>query len=346
MKMNPETNITSLLLLLATTGLSLLPPTTSTPTDTNTTTSPSTLVIISRFAEPIQWLENKDGTPILPTRIYQKATPSPTTGRPEFPGLLPTATPLDFPDWADKDTYSPSSSSMKGKKENSTNIVKVKSLSSIPLHIVPNRAVESMAYVAAILDLDWSNDTNMPDLLVFIHGHRTSWHTVLSQELFLKRLAAFPPSPTVINDIYNGYLPFNCLEKELSPPSFVNTKNYDANADTLTAQRWRENLVGTVRQAWREVFQKHLGDIPDLIELPCCASFITTKEAIKSRPRQFYVDLRDWMLNGVGNGPTMDDKQQGLSIEMTWGLIFAGKAIINVDQEHCLCGAYSVCSSV
>lgn len=235
---------------------------------------------------------------------------------------------------------------MKENNSTSTSTVTVKSLSSIPLYIVPNRAVESLAYVAAILDLDWSDTDTMPDLLVFIHAHRTAWHTILSQELFLKRLAAFPPSPTVINDIYNGYVPFNCLEKELSPQSFVNTRNYDANADTLTAERWRENLVGTVRQAWREVFQKHLGDIPDLIELPCCASFITTKEAIQSRSRQFYVDLRDWMLNGVGNGPTMNDKQQGLSVEMTWGLIFAGKAIIDVDQEQCLCGAYSVCSSI
>jgi hypothetical protein len=45
------------------------------------------------------------------------------------------------------------------------------------LNIVPNHGAEAMMYLTAIID----HYDDLPDFMVFMHGHRASWHMVLPQ---------------------------------------------------------------------------------------------------------------------------------------------------------------------
>lgn len=68
--MNPDSNnkISFLLILTTTVCVVFLPLTAS----ANNTASPSILAIVSRWHEQIRWLENKHGSPIIPTRSIKK----------------------------------------------------------------------------------------------------------------------------------------------------------------------------------------------------------------------------------------------------------------------------------
>lgn len=78
------------------------------------------------------------------------------------------------------------------------------SLSPLPLHIVPNHGSESMGYLTAILD-HWEH---LPDLMLFLHGHRQSWHTfALGSDFALRRLAKLPP-----RNLSAGFMQLGCLE--------------------------------------------------------------------------------------------------------------------------------------
>jgi hypothetical protein len=60
--------------------------------------------------------------------------------------------------------------------KNRSEIVTVPDVSPLlPLRIMPNRGGEAMAYLSGIID----NYDNLPDFMVFMHGHRLAWHTPL-----------------------------------------------------------------------------------------------------------------------------------------------------------------------
>lgn len=55
-----------------------------------------------------------------------------------------------------------------------SSVVNCSALTPLPLHIVPNRANEGLGYLDAII----RHYDDLPDLMLFMHGHLTSWHTI------------------------------------------------------------------------------------------------------------------------------------------------------------------------
>jgi hypothetical protein len=53
-------------------------------------------------------------------------------------------------------------------------VVSFPNLTPLPLHIIPNRANEGLGYLDAII----RHYDNLPDLMLFMHGHLKSWHTI------------------------------------------------------------------------------------------------------------------------------------------------------------------------
>lgn len=51
-------------------------------------------------------------------------------------------------------------------------VINFPSLTPLPLHLVPNRASEGTGYLAAII----RHYDNLPDVMLFMHGHAKSWH--------------------------------------------------------------------------------------------------------------------------------------------------------------------------
>lgn len=307
---------------------------------------PSILAVVNRYHEDIGWL-HPNGTLLVPTVVYQKANIYKGTGLPVFPGykLFDNDTKQNeiagWPEWLldvapqIREVASKAERQLLKQGKNVTSEIVLETISPIlPLHITPNRGAESVAYISAILD-HW--DT-MADIMIFIHAHRTSWHTVIGQDWALNRLAYHAPNLTGV-----GYVPINCLEEDYYPLSALELDNYDANViiQKGTPHRWRETLLARFRQAWREVSGHWLGEkLPTKVEVPCCASFVTTSKAIKSRPREFYEAFRLWLLGD------MDPKWAGIAAEMHWGLILTGNPILKWPQEECMCTLFNVCNHI
>jgi len=223
------------------------------------------------------------------------------------------------------------------KAEKRSDVVTVPDVSPVlPLKIMPNRGAESMAYLTAIID----HYDNLPDLMVFMHGHRLSWHTpLLGQDWILRRLASHPPLDLQLSST-NGYHALGCLERWGNDISQLFPTDIDANWNSINGPRWHEALAARFAQAWRE----HLGEaynmpLPDYVRVPAAATLIATRNAIKRRPKEFYIGVRNWMLT-----THIESKWLGIVMEFQMGIMFADKPHFSVSLEQCMCELYTICT--
>ncbi len=102
-----------------------------------------------------------------------------------------------------------------------------------------------------------------------------------------------------------------------------------------------EALAARFAQAWEEHLGAALGGapLPAVVRVPAAASFVAARQAIQRRPKQFWVDLRDWMLR-----TPLETKWLGIVMEFATGVIFANHTVITYSQERCLCELYSICT--
>jgi hypothetical protein len=214
-------------------------------------------------------------------------------------------------------------------------VVTVPAVSRRPLHIVPNRGAEAMAYISYIIE---AYDA-LPDVVLFMHAHRRSWHMALPQDWALRRLAAAPPRGLAAA---GGFMPLGCQERADSERANLWPRAIDANHASANAPHWHEALAARYAQAWREHLGAALGGraLPQHVRVPPGASFAATRAAIRRRPKAFYEGLRAWMLE-----TTVESKWLGITLEFMAPLIFADAEVFNPSQEACLCALYSVCSS-
>jgi Protein of unknown function (DUF3431) len=221
--------------------------------------------------------------------------------------------------------------------KNRSEIVTVPDVSPVlPLNIMPNRGSESMAYLTAIID----HYENLPDLMIFMHGHRIAWHTpLLGQDWILRRLVTHPPLDLNLTST-NGYHALGCLERWGNDISQLFPTDIDANWKSNNGPRWHESLAARFAQAWRE----HLGEaynmpLPDYVRTPTAATFIATRQAIRRRSKEFYIGMRNWMLE-----THIENKWLGIVMEFQVGLMIANKPHFSVSQEQCLCELYTICT--
>ena len=206
----------------------------------------------------------------------------------------------------------------------------------LPLRIIPNRGSESISYITAIID----HYDDLPDIMLFMHGHRFSWHTLLAQDWTLRRLATHPPTDPSFTST-NGYHALGCLERWRNDISQLFPTEIDANWNSNNGPRWHESLAARFVQAWSE----HLGEayqlpLPEYVRVPTAASFAASKQAILRRPKAFYEDMREWLLK-----TNIENKWLGIVMEFQVGIMIANTSHFSVSQERCLCDLYSVCSS-
>jgi hypothetical protein len=80
--------------------------------------------------------------------------------------------------------------------------VVVPEISPLPLRLIPNQKCEEAAFVAGIYDL--YDDSDIPDVVLFMHGHNRSWHGAIDQGVMLRLMAVRPPNPA------SGYVDLLC----------------------------------------------------------------------------------------------------------------------------------------
>lgn len=222
-----------------------------------------------------------------------------------------------------------------GSPKRSTTVL-APDISPLLLRIIPNRGAEAMAYLTAIID----HYDDLPDLMIFGHSSRLSWHSIFGLDWTLRRLATHPPADPTLNSS-NGYHAWNCLERWANDNAQLFPATIDASWRSPNGPMWHEALAARFAQAWDEHLGPALGGtpLPAAVRVPAAASFVATRAAILRRPKEFWMGLREWLLR-----TTIEGKWLGIVMEFATGVIFANQTIITYSQERCLCELYSICT--
>jgi hypothetical protein len=160
---------------------------------------------------------------------------------------------------------------------------------TLAVHNIPeNKAQEATCYLRYIIDYY----EKFPDIVVFLHAHRHSWHN------------------QVADDIVNGLKALQWGKYEYMP----------LQTHFMTESRFRKNDTDPQfafnHFLWTQVLRE-LGQPPDTIVCPCCASFAIKRQAILRRSKSFYENLYNFL-------QTTDESSSisSRTMEYTWHIIF------------------------
>jgi hypothetical protein len=161
---------------------------------------------------------------------------------------------------------------------------------SLALHYVPNnKGREANAYLQFIIDYY----SNLPQLIAFVHAHRTAWHQIDPPDIVIALRALQWNKYT--------YMPLN---------NVISTSEYIANSAN-------EQEVANY-EFWQTCLKDKFGPPPkNGIKTHCCATFVVKREAILAHPKQFYKCINDYITaSRFSTGIT------SRAIEYTWHVIF------------------------
>jgi hypothetical protein len=170
---------------------------------------------------------------------------------------------------------------------------------------VPNKAHEATSYLHYII----KNYENLPNNVIFIHDENESWH-------------------------HSGKITENIErwieEYEESGKMYYEFNNMINNKDGTNMPKDLYNTNPVFKNYWDTCFKKTKGSYDDALPqaAKCCAQFIVSKERILEKPKEFYTNMYDWLINnttGEGNGD-QNNKNSGHSTsryaEWTWRYVF------------------------
>jgi hypothetical protein len=189
-----------------------------------------------------------------------------------------------------------------------------------PLHPPKNKGHEVMVYLTFIID----NYDELPDICIFLHAHRYSWHNdeLLNNDAveMIQRLS----SDRVMRE---GYINMRCSWGPGCPdwmhPGVVE-EDVNKQEEVMLAKSWSELFP------WDPV--------PDVLAQPCCAQFAISRDRIRSIPKSRFVFYRDWLLS-----TQLADFISGRVWEYVWHFVFTGKNVVCPLQHICYCDGYGIC---
>ena len=99
---------------------------------------------------------------------------------------------------------------------------------------------------------------------------------------------------------------------------------------------WSSKLLDEVQnckarlilQVWTDLYEAELGDLPSELQAPCCAEFIVSRERILAHSRDFYIHMRDWIID-----TELGRYRSGRVFEYMWHVIFGEPNIIDAVPE-------------
>lgn len=191
---------------------------------------------------------------------------------------------------------------------------------SAPLHPPKNKGNEVMVYLTYIID----HYEELPDIIMFMHSHRYSWHNndILNYDAFemILRLS----SERVVRE---GYMNLRC---HWNPgcPAWIHPGHVEMEGDK---QEEKE-----IARVWSELFP--LDPIPPVLSQPCCSQFALSRERIQAIPKTKYVFYRDWLMR-----TDLNNYLSGRVWEYMWQYLFTGENVVCPDQHVCYCDGYGVC---
>ena len=187
-------------------------------------------------------------------------------------------------------------------------------------HPPKNKGHEVMIYLTYIID----HYDDLPDVMMFMHSHRWSWHNddILDYDAveMIKRLS----SERVTRE---GYMNMRC-HWDPGCPDWMHPGNLEEDM-----YKQEESLIA---KAWSELFP--LDPVPQVLAQPCCAQFALSKERVLSIPKSRFVFYRTWLLR-----TPLSDYISGRVWEYMWQYIFTGQNVHCPVMHSCYCDGYGVC---
>jgi Protein of unknown function (DUF3431) len=189
-----------------------------------------------------------------------------------------------------------------------------------PLHPPKNKGNEVMVYLTYIID----HYENLPDIMMFMHSHRYSWHNndMLNNDAYeiITRLS----SERVTRE---GYMNLRC---HWNPgcPAWMHPGRIEEDGE----KREEKELA----RVWSELFP--LDTIPQVLAQPCCSQFALSKERVLAIPKSKFVFYQDWLLR-----TSLNNYISGRVWEYLWQYIFTGDNAFCPDQHVCYCDGFGVC---
>lgn len=164
---------------------------------------------------------------------------------------------------------------------------------------IPNHGAEAYAYIRYILD----EYDRLPDKILFMHAHTTSWHQQFNvlQRIVLEQPTAF------------------CSMNTMSPRMEEPVHRFDAK------------LASSVH-LWQTVFEPMgLPALPLYIEYPVGGQFVVSREAIY----QYSRDQWQRMMVYLRDDRTFSDKEHAIGFQRLWKFIFTRTPLM--DRQHDVC---------
>lgn len=188
-----------------------------------------------------------------------------------------------------------------------------------PLHPPVNRGREAMIYLTYMID----HYDNLPDVSIFVHAHRSAWHTgeLLGNDAvpLLRRLRL-----SHITRV--GYANLRCSWG----PGCPDWLHPGVGGDKFKPEQ------GAIAAAWGELFPGY--PVPATLASPCCSQFALSRERIHDVPREALMRFREWLMTNQ-----LGDAISGRVFEYVWQFIFMGKTQLCPAQHVCWCDMFAVC---
>lgn len=163
---------------------------------------------------------------------------------------------------------------------------------------------ESRAYLEFIIDNYW----DLPEKVVFVHGHSRAWHYNSPLHERLKYIAG------------SRYF----TEKDFGG-IYCNTNN------AFAPSNWAPSIHIPPQQLWNMTFWNASIKMPTLWNYPCCGTFFVRSTAIRSRSHEVYKQL----LQNMENVPMYYKKNRiaGRVMESAWKTLFAPHTVYEPPDD-------------
>lgn len=169
------------------------------------------------------------------------------------------------------------------------------------LSVPANKGNEAMVYLSYII----THYDALPDVVFFHHAHHRAWHQELDS-------AAEVASLRASYVVQQGYASARCL------PGCENVVPLADHRVELREFRaaGRSVHLTTLLDEFLSAEEKSQA-VPEKLAAPCCAQFAVSREAIRRRSREWWLRLRDWLLE-----TPLDSRTSGRLLEHLWHVWF------------------------
>lgn len=183
-----------------------------------------------------------------------------------------------------------------------------------------------MAYLTYIID----NYDDLPNFVVFHHGHRRAWHQPEPTPMKLRAL-----NLTALS--YDHYINLRCARDPGCTADtgidLVDVDPHDSRIHALMLPKFWNTMFGN-ESMW------DMGPPPTNVSVPCCAQFAVTREAIRSRPLAFWRAYRRPIERDLDEykptwGPNTNSYLVGICYEKLWHMVFGKESVYCPAEDYC-----------